>query len=129
LLAQLSGNPVFDGAASIVIGMILGFTAAILAYESKGLLIGEAADPELVRGLRELARGKPGVIGVGHVLTIHSAPDQITAMVNVDFDDRISAGDVERIVREVEIEVRHRWPHVRRLFIRPLDGAAKQRRA
>jgi cation diffusion facilitator family transporter len=129
LLAQLSGNPVFDGAASIVIGMILGFTAAILAYESKGLLIGEAADPELVAGLRRLAASKSGVVGVGHVLTIHSAPDQITAMVNVDFDDRISAGDVERIVREVEIEVRHRWPHVRRLFIRPLDGAAKQRRA
>jgi cation diffusion facilitator family transporter len=129
LLAQLSGNPVFDGAASIVIGVILGFTAMILAYESKGLLIGEAADPQLVRGLRELARAKPGVIGVGHVLTIHSAPDQITAMVNVDFDDKISAGDVERIVREVEIEVRHRWPEVRRLFIRPLDGAAKERRA
>jgi cation diffusion facilitator family transporter len=129
LLAQLSGNPVFAGAASIVIGMILGFTAAILAYESKGLLIGEAADPELVAGLRRLAASKSGVVGVGHVLTIHSAPDQITAMVNVDFDDRISAGDVERIVREVEIEVRHRWPHVRRLFIRPLDGAAKQRRA
>ena len=48
LLAQLTGNPFFDGAASVVIGMILGFTAALFAYESKGLLIGEAADPELV---------------------------------------------------------------------------------
>ena len=123
-LSQLTGDPFFDGAASVVIGVILGVTACLLAYESKGLLIGEAADPELVEGLRTLACSKKGVVGVGHVLTVHSSPDQITAMVNVDFDDKITAGDVERIVCEVEEEARHRWPQVRRLFIRPLQGAA-----
>ena len=51
----------------------------MLAYESKGLLIGEAADPELVRSLRELAGTQPGVVGVGHVLTVHSSPDQVTS--------------------------------------------------
>jgi cation diffusion facilitator family transporter len=122
-LAQLTGDPFYDGAASVVIGLILGVTALLLAYESKGLLIGEAADPALVRDLRELACGKPGIVGVGHVLTIHSAPDQITAMVNVDFRDSITAGDVERIVREIEAEAHRRWPQVRRLFIRPLQGA------
>ena len=44
------------------------------------------------------------MVGVGHVLTVHSSPDQITAMINVDFDDKITAGDVERIVCEVEDE-------------------------
>ena len=127
LLSQLTANPFFDGAASVVIGIILAFTAALLAHESKGLLIGEAADPDLVRGLRELASGKKGVVGVGHVLTIHSAPDIITAMINVDFDSAISAGEVERIVCEVELEAQERWPHVRRLFIRPLHDAAAQR--
>jgi cation diffusion facilitator family transporter len=125
-LSQLTGNPLFDGAASVVIGVILAITALLLAYESKGLLIGEAADPVLVEGLRKLACEKKGVVGVGHVLTVHSSPDQITAMINVDFDDRISAGDVERIVCEVEMEAREHWPHVRRLFIRPLQGAAAQ---
>ena len=100
-LAQLTDEPFYDGAASIVIGAILGITAMLLAYESKGLLIGEAADPELVRELRQLTCSKSGVVGVGHVLTVHSAPDQITAMINVDFRDTISAGDVERIVRRI----------------------------
>ena len=45
----------YDGAASVVIGIILGLTAFVLAYESKALLIGEAADPVLVASLRELA--------------------------------------------------------------------------
>src|SRR4051812_11200578 len=127
-LSQLSGDPFYDGAASIVIGAILGITSMLLAYESKGLLIGEAADPVLVKGLRDLACAKQGIVGVGHVLTIHSSPDQITAMVNVDFNDRILAGDVERIVRELEREAHQKWPQVRRLFIRPMQGAAKERK-
>ena len=128
-LTHYTGNPDFDGGASILIGLILAFTAMLLAYESKGLLIGEAADPDLVLSLRQLTGGKTGVVGVGHVLTVHSSPDQITAMINVDFDDSISAGDVERIVSEVESETAERWPHVRRLFIRPKQGAAAERKA
>ena len=50
-------------------------------------------------------------------------------MINVDFDDSITAGDVERIVSEVESETAERWPHVRRLFIRPKQGAADERTA
>jgi cation diffusion facilitator family transporter len=123
-LAQITGNPFFDGAASIVIGTILGLTAALLAIESKALLIGEAADPELVAGLRGAAERKEGVTGVGQVLTVHSSPDQITAMMSVDFDDHVSAATVERIVCEIEGEVARRWPMVKRLYIRPEQGAA-----
>jgi cation diffusion facilitator family transporter len=126
-VAQLTDDPFYDGAASIVIGVILAITAMLLAYESKGLLIGEAADPDLVRELRQMVCAKNGVVGVGHVLTIHSSPDQITAMINVDFRDTISAGDVERIVRELERETHKRWPQVRRLFVRPMQGAAAER--
>ena len=126
MLSQLTNDPFYDGAASIVIGTILAFTAMLLAYESKGLLIGEAADPVLVDNLRELACSQPGVVGVGHVLTLHSSPDQITVMMNVDFDDAMLAGEVERIVCHVEEEARRRWPSVRRLFVRPMQGAAAQ---
>ena len=126
LLTELTGNPLFDGAASIVIGIILGFTAMLLAHESKGLLIGESADPVLVEDLRKLACDQSGVVGVGHVLTLHSSPDQITVMMNVDFRDDMLAGEVERIVCCVEEEARERWPAVRRLFVRPMQGAAGQ---
>ena len=128
MLSQLTGDPFYDGAASVVIGIILGITAMVLAHESKGLLIGEAADPEIVRGLRQLACDKPGIIGVGHVITVHSAPDQITAMVNVDFRNSITAGEVERIVHEIEVEAHKQWPTVKRLFVRPMQGAANERK-
>jgi cation diffusion facilitator family transporter len=128
-LSQATGNPFFDGAASVAIGLILGVTASFLAYESKALLIGEAADPELVEAIRTLAARKEGIVGVGLVLTVHSAPDQITVMLSADFDDAISAGQVERIVAEIEAEVAQRWPAVRRLFVRPEQNAAAHRRA
>lgn len=125
-LSQVTGDPFYDGAASVVIGIILGLTAALLAYESKGLLIGEAADPELVQSLHDLACEQSGVVGVGYVLTVHSSPDQITVMMNVDFRNDLPAGEVERIVCRVEEEARERWPSVRRLFVRPMEGAANQ---
>jgi cation diffusion facilitator family transporter len=127
-LSQVTHDPFYDGAASVVIGIILGVTALLLAYESKGLLIGEAADPELVKSLHDLACEKDGIVGVGYILTVHSAPDQVTVMMNVDFRDDLLARDVERIVAEVETEARERWPHVRKLFVRPMHGAAEQRR-
>ena len=122
-ISQATGDPRFDGAASIVIGAILAVTAFVLAYESKALLIGEAADPELVEGLRAMVSAKDGVSGVAEVLTVHSSPDQITAMLSVDFDDHISAGDVERLVAEIERQVADRYPLVHRLYIRPQSRA------
>lgn len=125
-LAQLTGDPFYDGAASIVIGLILGFTAFVLAYESKGLLIGEAADPEVVTGICRIVCRQKGVVAAGEVRTVHSSPDQITAMLSVDFEDWISAADVERIVCDIEQEASNHWPQVRRLYIRPRKGSLLQ---
>ncbi len=121
-LSQATGNPLYDGAASVVIGILLGAVALFLAIESKGLLIGEAADPDLVVGLRAAAT-RAGVMGVGEIITVHNAPDQIVAAMSVDFDNRLGAGDVERIVGEIEAAVRDRWPTVLRLYVRPQENA------
>jgi len=126
-ISQMTHDPRYDGAASVVIGVILGVTALVLAYESKALLIGEAADPELVSGLRAMVEGSRGVTGVGEVLTVHSAPDQVMAMLSVDFDDGMGARDVERIVCEIEAEAEARYPIVRRLYIRPQSGVVPGR--
>jgi cation diffusion facilitator family transporter len=128
-LSQLTGNPFFDGAASVIIGIILGLTAWLLAVESKALLIGEAAEPELVEGIRQAASRRPGIVGIGHVLTVHSAPDQITVLMAADFEDGITAGAVETIVAEIEAEVAERWPAVKRMYIRPEQDAASRRRS
>ena len=121
-LSQLTGDPRFDGVASVLIGLLLAVVAIFLAREAKGLLIGEAADPELVAGIRR-AVSCEGVKGVGEIMTIHNAPDQIVAAVNVDFDNRLSAADVERIVAEIEETLRGRFPAIYRVYVRPHEDA------
>jgi cation diffusion facilitator family transporter len=123
LLAQLTHNPFYDGAASVLIGIILGFTAALLAYESKALLIGEAADPDIVTALHRLVESRAEVSSVGEVLTIHGAPDRVTAMLSVDFEDHISARDVEAVIYSIEQQVAQEFPIVHRLYIRPFSHA------
>jgi cation diffusion facilitator family transporter len=127
-LSQLTGNPFFDGAASVVIGLILGLTGWLLAVESKALLIGESADSDLIEAIAAAASRHAGIVGIGDVLTVHSAPDQITVVMSADFDDSITAGAVERIVAEIEREAGERWPAVKRLYIRPEQDAARRRR-
>jgi len=121
-LSQLTGDPRFDGIASVLIGVLLAVVAIFLAREAKGLLIGEAADPELVMGMRRAAT-RDGVMGIGEIMTLHNAPEQIVAALNVDFDNRLSAGDVERIVEEIERAVKLEFPSVTRVYIRPHEDA------
>ena len=66
------------------------------------------------------------MVGVGHILTLHSAPDQVTVAMSADFEDDLRAGDVERIIADIEAEVEAFWPEVKRLYIRPQDGAGQE---
>jgi len=121
-LSQATGDPRFDGIASVLIGLLLGVVAIFLAREAKGLLIGEAADPALVAGIRRAAT-REGITGVGEIMTIHNAPTQIVAAVNVDFDNRLSAGDVERIVDAIERDLQAEFPSIYRVYVRPHEDA------
>ena len=125
-LAHATGNPLWDGAASVAIGLVLGATACLLLVEAKGLLIGEAADPELVEAIRLCAEAHDGVVKVAEVLTVHQAPRIVVAVISADFEDSISAREVEIIVRDIEAAVDRQFPTVARVYVRPLDlsGAA-----
>ena len=121
-LSLLTANPFWDGLASVVIGLILGVLAMILLWEAKGLLIGESADPALVRAIERTAAAHPGVVKVHEVLTLHIAPEMVTAMISADFDDTISARAVEKIVAKIEAEVGAMFPIVTRVFVQPRDS-------
>jgi cation diffusion facilitator family transporter len=121
-LSLLTHNPLWDGVASVLIGLVLAAVAVLLIIEAKGLLIGESADPEMVEALRLSAESHEGVDKVFDVLTVHHAPDKVVAVISADFDDRISAADVERIVRDIEDEVAKKFPVITQLYVRPVSG-------
>lgn len=120
-LSLVTGNPFWDGLASVLIGGVLGVLALLLVWEAKSLLIGEAADPEVVEAIRYTAQAQRGVVSVGEVLTLHSSPDMVTCIISADFDDDISARAVEKIVATIEAEVARLYPIVARVYVRPCD--------
>ncbi len=112
-------DPRIDGAASIVIGLILGLVAVLLAREAKGLLIGERANPKVVETVRNIIARHPAVTAVNHVRTIHTAPDAIFVAVSADFVDSVTMGDGERLIEEMEDQLRIAVPMLSSIYIRP----------
>lgn len=115
--ATVLGIPEFDGAASILIGVILAVTAMLLAYESKSLLIGERAKVEVIGGIREIILKQPEIIALNELLTMHLGPRDILLNLSVDFDDRVSSKQVEDAISDMERQIKARFPEVSRVFI------------
>jgi len=123
LLGQLTGKTYYDGAASIVIGMILGGTAIWLAYEIKGLLVGESAHPEVVQDIRRLAGKYAEIEHVNEILTLHMGPEFILVNLSVDFKNSLSADQMERTVQKLDYQIKEAYPLIKRVFI---EGEARR---
>jgi cation diffusion facilitator family transporter len=117
LLSDMTGILYFDGIASIIIGLILGGTAVWLAYETKGLLIGESANDKVVEGIREIIKCYDGVDHVNEVLTMHMGPDFILVNISIDFRDDIPAGDLEIMISRLDQQIKDAFPRVKRIFV------------
>jgi len=117
LAAQFLGLDWMDGAASIGIGVILALTAALLAYETKALLIGEAASRELETGVREILAGAAAVRGINELRSMHMGPREVLLALSLDFGEELSVGAVEEAIFAIELSIKKRFPEVRRLFI------------
>jgi divalent metal cation (Fe/Co/Zn/Cd) transporter len=89
----------------------------LLAIESKGLLVGESADPEVVQSIREIAERHPGVEVAREPMTLHMGPDDILLNLSVRFRRELNAEGVERAIDEIEAAVRAKHPGIHRIFI------------
>jgi divalent metal cation (Fe/Co/Zn/Cd) transporter len=121
-LGHLTGNPFYDGAASVLIGLILGGTAIWLAYETKGLLIGEGANEEVVEAICDIIRDHEAIRGINEIATLHMGPEYILVNLSVDFVDSATADDVESTVTQLTHRLRGRLPRVKRVFIEAEAG-------
>ncbi len=116
-VSQLTGNYVYDGIASIGIGIILAVIAILLAYETKGLLIGESADEKVVKGIQSKVSSFAGVERVNEVLTMHMGPEYILVNLSVEFNDDIQTQEMESVVAKIDKEIKNEFNHVKRVFI------------
>lgn len=123
-LGHRLNSPAADGIASMVIGLILAAVALFLVRESKGLLLGESADPAIVKDVHDLARALPIVADVRCPLTMHFGPDEVLLNLEIQFRPGLPPGEITQAVNRLEREIREKHPEFKRIFIeaRALQG-------
>jgi cation diffusion facilitator family transporter len=124
VLRQITGSDLWDGLASVLIGLLLAGLALLIGKESTGLLIGRAADPDAQREIRAEILGTPGVTGVDELLTMHFGPEQLLVAAKVNFSDAISADQAEDVAGAIDRRLRERLPIVRHVFLDPTQRTA-----
>ena len=118
-LRQLTGSPVWDGGASIAIGVLLVVVAVKLGLDSKDLLIGRAASPEMERLIREEIESRPGVDALLDLRTMHMGPDSLIVAARVALNDDVAANQAEDLADEIDSRLSEKLPLQLNVFIDP----------
>ncbi|MFD2207617.1 cation diffusion facilitator family transporter [Kiloniella antarctica] len=116
-LGILLDIPELDGLASVIIGILLAIIAWVLAYETKGLLIGESANSEVETNIRRIIAKQSSILRVNEILSLQNGPMDILVTLSIDFKDGILSQEVEATIAKIEKEIRTAQPDVRKVFI------------
>ncbi|MEU4442762.1 cation diffusion facilitator family transporter [Actinosynnema sp. NPDC050801] len=119
-LHHLTGSSVWDGVASLAIGVLLAVVAYTLASTNRGLLIGRQADPVLVRAVWTALREAPEVEQVVDLLTMAVGTDRVLVCARLDFDDALGAAELERACVRIDAELRAAHAELDEVFLEPV---------
>jgi len=122
-LSAATDQPRWDGVGTILIGLLLGVIAAVLAREMKSLLIGESADDGDRKAILAAIGETPGVSSVVHLRTQHLGPDEILVGARVAFDPGLDVAAVAAVVDDVEERVRAVVPAAHPIYVEPANPA------
>ena len=117
ILCHVTGNLFFDGAASIVIGLLLCVVALILLRETKGLLVGEGMKHRSLDELRDIVEADDRVVSCGRILTMYMGPEDLLIAIDATFKNSLPSSEVLRTVDEIEERLHARWPQATAVFI------------
>ncbi|MER7892657.1 cation diffusion facilitator family transporter [Micromonospora sp. NPDC094482] len=118
-LSELTGDELWDGVASVLIGLLLLVVAGILAYSNLSLLVGRGVSDRLRREIEHSLARLPEVRQVGTLLTMQLGPTDILVAAKVDFNDQATGAAIEASADEAERRLRERYPEIRYLFLDP----------
>ena len=128
-LHDVTGDALWDGLASVLIGVLLAGVAYLLGRTNQGLLIGRQADPTVVRQIREYLREVPEVEVVVDLLTMVTGTDRILLCARVDFADGLTSNDLEHACVRIAGELTDRFPDLDEIFLEPVPRSDPNLRA
>jgi divalent metal cation (Fe/Co/Zn/Cd) transporter len=127
LLGQIFNRPYLDPAASILIGILLFGTAALLGRESGALLVGERTGSATILKVERILRDEPSIEKVGDLLAMQLGPEQVLLTAGVRFQRELNVEHLEKEISKIESRIRTEEPRIRQIFLQPdpLDGRSK----
>lgn len=124
--AVVLGYPQIDGIASVAIDLLLAGSSIFLARESKSLLMGEPAYLSIRKSILSIANSHSGCLRANGLITVQLGPDQIVAMLSLEFADTMLAPDIEKVVIGLEKSVRQANREIVALFVKPQTSKTYQ---
>jgi cation diffusion facilitator family transporter len=119
VLSHVTGDPRWDAAGSIGIGLVLIVVAVFLAVEVKSLLLGERAEPELEVAVREIVAAEPSMHAVWRIITVQQGPGEVLLAMKVEFDPTLSSRNIPEVINRFEQTLRSRRPDAKWIFVEP----------
>lgn len=117
LLSRVLNMPALDSVASILVGLLLACAAVVLIRESRGLLVGESAASDRVRGMCKLAQSDPEVVDVRTPFTMQLGPEAVLVNMEVTFAPELTADKLLAAIDRLDHRIREKFPAVKHLFI------------
>jgi cation diffusion facilitator family transporter len=118
-LQHITGILIFDGIASMMIGLILCIVAVFIGNEIRSLLIGESADPKLIQQIGKIFEDEESINKVLFIKSLQLGPNDILLSVKAEFNHRLTAIEISNLINGIEKEIRQKYPDVKKIFVEP----------
>jgi cation diffusion facilitator family transporter len=119
-LGHYLNNPYFDGAASIIIGLLLTFISIMLARESRSLLMGESADPELLSKIRLIVENDSTTMKAKDQLSMYMGPEELLLLLKVSFHGNLNSVEVADSIKRIRENIQKAHPAIKQIYIEPI---------
>jgi cation diffusion facilitator family transporter len=119
-LGRLLNKPYYDGVASMIIGVILIVTSAILIRESKSLLIGETTSGKTLRSVVKLTEADVAIVKVKKHFSTHLSPEEVILQLNAVFKDGLTTHEIAEAIQRIIKNIKKEFPRIKQIFIEPV---------
>ena len=118
-LQHITGILVFDGIASIIIGLILCVVAGFMGNETRSLLLGESADPRLIKQVNAIFDAEESINHIIYIKSLQLGPEDILISVKAEFNHRLTSKEISNLINGIEKEIRAKFPDIKKILIEP----------
>ena len=122
IVGHITHNPYLDGIASLLVGVILTAASALLARESRSLLIGEGISSETENEIIAIVKKERSVISTPRIFSIYQSPEEVLLLIMLSFTPGITVGELNDKIDAIKARIKQRYPKIAYIVIQPDDG-------